>query len=425
MIFLLQSATIFDSNSPFHLQRKDIYIENGIITGIEAPSENTTASDQLTIIKSKNLCVSNGWVDMNVVNTDPGYEHRDTLKSLIKNAIYGGYTHIGLMPNTQPIVQNKGAIENILIADQKSAVSLIPYGALSINAEGKEMAELYDMFHGGAIAFTDGNGSHVSKPLLKRALLYCKAFNGLILHHAEEDSLTEDGTIHEGKVSAALGMVGRPSLAEVMGIMNALYLVEYTNGKIHFLNISTKEGVEKIRNAKKELKNITASVNAYNLYFEDTSLMEFDTNFKVNPPIRSEEDRNALIEGILDGTIDVISSSHSPLDEESKKLEFDLANYGMITFPFNFQMILGAMNKNKIEKWIHSITTKPREILGIPLEKIDIGKTACLTLFDNELKTTLTYQNNPGKSINSPLFNQELVGKVLGIYHKNNLSLNI
>lgn len=418
MKLLLQAATIYDRQSPFHLQTKDIQIENGLITKIEgANSLDTKEFDK--VIQSNQLCVSPGWVDINTDNTDPGFEHRDTLLTLANTATLGGFTRVGLMPSSEPAAHHRTAIEQLLHSGKSLPVTFMPIGAVTIDRAGKEMAELYDMHQAGAAGFSDGNSSTISKPVLKRALQYTKAFNGLILHHAEETSLAESGLVHEGAISVEMGLIGRPAIAEELGILNAIYLTEYTGGRMHLLNISTKGGVELIREAKKKKLPISASVNAINLYYTEQDAIEFDTNFKVNPPLRGEDDRQSLIQGILDGTLDIISSGHVSLDEEAKKLEFDLAGFGMWTLPFTFQYILEAFKNFPIEQWIGSITEKPRNLLTIDNSTIAIQKEAEMSIFDPSLVYSLSEKNNPSKSSNSSAFNKNMTGKVIGTIHKN------
>lgn len=417
MKLLLQAAKIYDLQSPFHLQTKDIQIENGLITKIEE-ANSLNAKEFETVIQSNQLCVSPGWIDINTENTDPGFEHRDTLQTLANTASLGGFTRVGLMPSSEPAADHRGAIEQLLHAGNSMPVTYMPIGAVTIDRSGKEMAELFDMHQAGAVGFSDGNSSNISKPVIKRALQYTKAFNGLILHHAEEASLTESGLVHEGAVSIEMGLIGRPAIAEELGILNAIYLTEYTGGRMHLLNISTKGGVELIKEAKKKKLPITASVNAINLYYTEQDVIDFDTNFKVNPPLRGEQDRQALIHGVLDGTLDIISSGHVSLDEEVKKLEFDLASFGMWNLPFTFQYILEAFKNVPIEQWIDSISSKPRSLLSIENAIIDIQKEAEISIFDPSLASSLSEKNNPSKSSNSSAFNKNMTGKVIGTIHK-------
>lgn len=324
MEIIIRSARILDTGSPFHNQVKDILISNGKIKKIGSKLQNMSKAKE---VKADNLHVSLGWFDLNTFLADPGYEQKETIETGCAAAAFGGFTHICCMPNTQPVTQTKAQIEYVLRKSADEIVSVHPLGAVSENTDGKDLAEMYDMYSAGAIAFSDGMKASANAGMVERALLYVKAFDGLIMNHPEEKSVSKNGAMNEGVTSTRLGLPGAPALAEEISVSRDLYILEYTGSKLHLLDISLKRNVELIRNAKKKGLKISSSVNAYNLLLDETAVAGYNTNCKVNPHLRSKEDIAALIKGVADGTIDTITSAHHPHDEEGKKLEFDKADF--------------------------------------------------------------------------------------------------
>lgn len=421
MEIILRSARIVNTDSPFHLQVKDIHISNGkikkIATRIDAPKNAKE-------IKQENLHVSLGFVCLNTFLADPGYEYKETIESGSAAAAAGGFTHICAMPNTQPVAQTKAQIEYVLRKSAGQAVSVHPVGALTNNCEGKELTEMYDMHHTGAIAFSDG--LHASPPagLVERAMLYAKAFDGLIMLHPEDKSISKNGVMHEGVTSTKLGLPAAPAIAEEIAVNRDLYVLEYTQSRLHFLDISLKRSVELIRAAKKKGLKVTCSANAYNLLLDETSVGNYQTNYKVNSHLRSREDIAALTKGIADGTIDTITSAHQPHEEDGKKLEFDKAEFGMIGLESCFAVANTALqDKVEIAQTIKTLAENPRAILGIG-GAIAEGEPADLTLFNPTLEWIFEEKYIRSKSKNTPFVGYRFTGKVVGIIHNNQLQLN-
>ena len=320
MKLLLKSAKIYDQNCPFHLKRKDIFIENGILKAIDDKIfvENTTE------IISENLCVSNGWIDMRVHLREPGFEHIESMQELTDQAIKGGFTSIGLLPNTSPVTQTKEAIKAIKYFSESQIIDLIPYAAVSKNCEGIDFTDMLDLHYAGAMAFTDGTKPLYQADFIAKTLLYLSQIDGLLMNIPNEKSMSAYGLMNESFTSNLLGMKGLPKITELMGIERDLNILEYlaekgTKVKYHFSLISTLKSVHLIRKAKAKGLAITCDVAIHNLIFEDTILENFDTNYKVNPPFRANEDIEALIEGLKDGTIDAVVSDHYAHDQENKK----------------------------------------------------------------------------------------------------------
>lgn len=421
MEIIIRSARIVDTGSPFNNQVKDILVSNGRIKKIGSKLQNTSKAKE---VKADNLHVSLGWWDLNTFLADPGFEQRETIESGCAAAAFGGFTHICCMPNTQPVTQTKAQIEYVLQKSAGQIVSVHPLGAVSENLAGKDLAEMYDMHNAGAIAFSDGLKPSHNAGLVERALLYVKAFDGLIMNHPEEKSISKNGVMNEGITSTRMGLPGAPALAEEIAVNRDLYILEYTDSKLHLLDISLKRNVDLIRGAKKKGLRISASVNAYNLVLDETAVAGYDTNCKVNPPLRAKEDIAALIKGIADGTIDTITSAHLPYDEEGKKMEFDKADFGMIGLETCFAAANTALKgKADLETVVAALANNPRKVLGVE-GAIEEGAVADLTLFNPDLKWKFADSDIKSKSKNTPFVGYEFTGKALGVINKGKLQLN-
>lgn len=409
-MLLLKQVRVIDNRSSWNGQRVDIYIKNG---KIEVIGQDLEVADT-NVFDGKDACVSIGWLDVGTQIGDPGFEHKEDIISASAAAAAGGFTALACQPNTHPTIHSKSEVLYIKNRTRGNIVDFYPIGAISENCEGKDIAELFDMHHHGAIAFSDGTKSIQNNGLMLRALLYAKPFGGLIINHPHDKDIASSGIVHEGKVSTSLGMKGVPSLAEEMMIQRDLHLVEYADAKVHFSNISTAGSVQLIRRAKDNGLRVTASVNPMNLLFTDEVLIGFDTNYKVNPPIREEKDRLALIQGLKDGTIDYIETHHTPQDIENKNLEFSYANYGVTMLETAFSAIQTALEGHlTINEIIEAISIKPRQVLGLAVPTIEIGSVANLTVFAPDM--TWTFEQSLSKSNNSPFLGKDLKGKVLGI----------
>jgi dihydroorotase len=418
---LIKSAKIIDSSSKFNGKTVDILIEKGIIKQID---KSIATPKNYKEISFKGLHVSNGWFDMRANFCDPGNEHKEDLNSGLEAAAKGGFTGVLVMPDTNPSADNKGGIEYIINKTKGNIVNAYPAGALSHHCEGKEISEMYDMHNAGAIAFTDNKKSIESAGLLNRALLYSQSFGGLIMNYPNNKELSQNGQINEGIISTQLGLKGIPALAEELMVSRDIYLAEYCNAKIHLTNISTKQSVKLIKEAKKKGLNITADVNSHNLLLNEEELLSFESNFKVMPPLRTKEDIKALINGLKDGSIDVICSDHTPEDIEEKQCEFDHAAFGIVNLQTSFAAANTALaNKLDLSDYIEKVTTAPRAILGLKNSTIQEGEQANLTLFNPNEKWTLAKSDIISKSKNTPLIGKELTGIVIGIVNNKKIIL--
>ncbi len=409
MKLLLKSATIIDSSSPFHLQKKDILIENGKIKKIE---KSIKGSNAIKEIKLNNLHISQGWFDTSVCFGEPGFEERETIKNGLKTAAKSGFTAVAINPNIHPVADNKSAIEFLKNKARKFATKLYPIGNLTKGAKSKNMAELYDMQNSGAIAFGDYNKPISNANLLKIALQYVQNFDGLIMSFPQDNSIAGNGLVNEEENSTKLGLKGIPALAEEIQIARDLFILEYTGGKLHIPTISTENAVKLIKEAKKKGLQISCSVAAHHLVLTDNELKDFNSNTKVLPPLRTNKDSKALIKGVENGTIDIITSDHNPINIEHKKVEYSNAKFGTI----GLESLFGSLNKKiNLETLISCLTTKPRNIFGVKNTPISEEKKANITLFNPNFKYTFTEKNILSTSKNSIFLNKTLHGKVYGI----------
>ena len=418
MNVLIRSARIFSPGSPFHGQTKDLLINSGTIIAVQPVSDQRPADTE--IIEGTDLCVSPGWFDLHVNFCEPGFEQREDLQSGSRAAAQGGFTGVLLMPSTKPAMDTKSTIEFVRKRTEGGLVEVWPAGCITVGREGKDLAELYDMFLSGAPAFTDDQHALRNAGVMLRALHYVKDFGGKLMVYCDDTDLSNNGQMNEGPTSTMLGLKGIPTLAESVMVARDLQLLEYSGGSLHLSTISTGESVKLIRAAKQKGLRVTADVAAYLLALSDEELTGFDTHAKVKPPLRAAEDRDALIAGLLDGTLDAISTDHRPLDVESKEKEFDLAEFGMI----GLETAFGALNtvlqgKVSTDKLVEALAVNPRKILGLPVPVVQEGAAANLTVFSTSQTWQVTTKSFRSKSANSPFIGRTLTGKPIAVIHNN------
>jgi len=420
MKILLRKVLIADSTSSLNNLIKDILIENGKIVLI-ADSIPDKADEY---IEETDCVVSPGWVDTFSHFCDPGYEYKETLETGAASASAGGFTDVFVLPNTLPMVQSKSQVEYIVQKSKMLPVNIHPIGAITKNIEGKDLAEMYDMHASGAVAFSDGLFPVQTSGLLLKALQYVKAFEGILMQVPIDQSIGTHGLMNEGIVSTRLGLPGLPAIAEEIIVKRDIDLLRYTESKLHITGISTSVSLEEIAKAKKEGIAISCSVTPYHLYFTDEDLLEYDTNLKVNPPLRSKNDRQALREGILNGTIDCIASHHLPQNWDNKTCEFEYAKAGMIGLESSFAIVNSVLPELSNDQLVKIFSTTARTIFNLPAIIIEEGADAELTLFSRRGLTLLTKENIKSKSHNSPFVQKELKGKVIGTITKGHIYLN-
>ena len=416
MKLIIREAKIIDSKSPYNNQVVDIEIADGIIKKIGTNLKNT---DKVEEIKLDNLHVSQGWFDSSVSLGEPGFEDRETILNGLNVAGKSGFTGIALQPNSSPIIDNQSQVNFVKNRANNLATELFPIGALTKNSEGKDLAELFDMKNAGAVAFGDYNKNLDNANLLKIALQYVQDFDGLVIAYSQDSNIKGNGVANEGIVSTSLGLKGIPTLAEELQIARNLFILEYTGGKLHIPTISTAKSVKLIKEAKAKGLQVTCSVAVHHLVLTDEKLDGFDTRFKVTPPLRTEADKKALLKGVNDGTIDMITSDHNPMDIEHKKMEFDLAKNGTIGLESAFGALMTVL---PIEIIVEKLTSG-RNIFPIENEFVEENKKANLTLFSTEGNWTFEKSDIISKSKNSAFIGTKMKGKVYGICNRGKLNI--
>ncbi|MGV8878276.1 MAG: dihydroorotase [Sphingobacteriaceae bacterium] len=414
MNLLIKSATITDPNASLNQQVCDVLIENGIIKKI---AKNISSSAQQ--VDGVGTYLSPGFLDLNCNIGELGMETKEDLATGMHAAAAGGFTGLALMPNTNPPVHSKSEVEFLRNKAAGKMVDIYPLGTISHFREGKDLAEMYDMHQSGALAFTDGNRPVQDAGLMERAMLYAQGFGGILFSYPEDAAIAGKAKMHEGDISTYLGMKGIPALAEALMISRDLYLAEYTDSKVHFSTISTAKSVELIKQARKKGLQVTCDVAAHHLVLTDEALLDFDSQYKVKPPLRTKLDVKALINGLKDGTIDAIVSQHTPHEIEFKDVEFESAAFGMIGLQTTFSLAL--QTGLPLELLIEKLAIHPRNILKVAVPVIQEGGIANLVLFDPKEKWILNGQTSFSKSANSPYWNKQLTGKILLTYNHGQL----
>jgi dihydroorotase len=413
MKVLIRRASIVCPHSTLHGQTKDILTDGETILTIQDTIND--AADQ--VIEAENLYVSVGWVDCFAHFTDPGLEHRETLETGAASAAAGGFTDVLVIPNTAPALHNKAQIEYIVQRSRHLPVNIIPIGAVTKDCAGKELAEMYDMRLSGALAFGDGIQTIQSSGLLLKALQYVKAFDGTVIQVPDDNSIGSKGLMNEGLASTRLGLPGKPALAEELMVARDIKLARYADSKLHFTGVSSAKSLEYIRRAKEAGIAITCSVTPYHLYYTDEDLAQYDTNLKVNPPLRTATDKAALLQALAEGTVDCIASHHLPQHSDNKDCEFEYAKNGMAALQNSFAVAntLLAQQYMSTEAIVEKFATRPRQVFDLAMPTIAEGEAACLTLFDPVAAVTVQKSDLLSKSVNNPFIGCPLKGKILGI----------
>lgn len=419
---LIKNVNIIDPNSDFNNSKKDILLKNGLIVKIE----DNIQVNNLDTVQEENLHVCPGLFDFSVDFPDPGNEQRETLESGLFSSKSGGFTGVGLQPTYKPARDKKSEILFCKNTTKDFGIDVVPFGAISKELKGEQLAEMFDMYNAGALAFSDNMRPVHNSGLFSRALLYAKNFNGLIISFPYEEKISPNGLINEGVVSTKLGLEGIPDLSEELMVNRDLLINRYHEGRLHFNILSSKKSLKQIEVAKKTQNNLSCGTSIFHLLFDDEIIDQFDNRFKILPPFRTKEDRNALLEGVKNGTIDVITSYHQPNEREITNVEFSLSPFGSIGTQVCFPLALTYLKEYiGLEKIVQCMSINPRTILQYEVPIIKEGYEANMTLFDPDKKWIYDKKNNTSMSENTGLFGSELNGFVHGTIHKSNYHKNL
>jgi dihydroorotase len=415
MKILLKKATLIDPKSAFHYSTKDILITNGIITAIE----DTIDGEAAEMITRNNLHVSRGWFDSSICFGEPGYEERETLDNGLSTAGLSGFSQIALNPNTNPVIDNQSAVSFLKQAASNTATQIAPIASFSKKQEGKQLTELYDLQQSGAVAYGDYKKPIENAELLKIGLQYAQRLNGLILSTPADRNIGNKSGVHEGKVSTRNGLSSTPTLSETLQIQRDLAVLEYSGGKLHIPCISSAEAVELIRNGKKKGLQVTCSVALANLVFTENELSDFNSIFKLEPPLRTDNDRTELRQAVVDGTIDLVTSNHEPLNVELKHLEFEYATSGTVGLEAMFGILSTLFPMEKVI----SILTKGKDIFGVKNQTFEVGQEANLTLFNPNGSAVFKETDLISTSKNCAFINSPIEGTVYGIINNSQFTI--
>ncbi|NOY59106.1 MAG: dihydroorotase [Calditrichaeota bacterium] len=414
---LLKGGDIVDPVSRKH-EKLDVAIIDGHIDKLGVIDEKSFSGK---VIDVSGCWIVPGLIDMHVHLREPGREDEETVHSGCAAAMAGGFTAVCTMPNTSPACDNQNVVQFIKERARDELVDIFPIAAVTKNRAGKEITEMGELVKTGVVAFSDDGAPVVHSAVMRHALEYSSMYNVPIIDHCDDMNLFEGGHINEGKMSTWLGIPPIPDVGEEILIARDILLAKYTGGKVHIAHISTKGGVELVRRAKEERINVTCEVTPHHLALTEDALVSYDTNLKMNPPLRTAEDVDALKEGLKDGTIDAIASDHAPHSIEEKDVEFDAAPFGII----GLETMLGVINTKivmdgiiTLEQAIEKMCVSPRKILNLPIPGIAEGEHANLTIFDPKKSWTVNLRAFKSLSRNSPFGGWKLNGFVKSVVNK-------
>jgi len=410
---LIKGGRIIDPSREYDAQA-DLLVKDGLVEKVQ---KNIKSPSVAEVVEASGLVVFPGLIDMHVHLRDPGQEYKEDIFSGARAAAAGGYTALAAMANTEPVADDSSIIRYVKERAEGAAVRVYPIGALSKQLEGKEMAEIGRMKKFGAVAFSDDGKPVVNSMLMRNALQYAMGIDALIIVHEEDPYLFAGGAMHEGSVSSILGLRGIPAAAEEAMLARDLLLLKESGGRLHVAHVSTAGSVEMLRRAKGEGLQVSAEVTPHHLLLSDRAVKNtgYHTHTKVNPPLRSEEDRQALWEGLLDGTIDAIASDHAPHHPDDKDVEYDFAPFGIAGLETTLPLMLDQLSSGRVKGLTLSLlaermSTAPARILGIEGGTLEEGKPADITIIDPEKSHTVNPGNWYSKSRNTPFAGRQLRG---------------
>ncbi|MEX0905695.1 MAG: dihydroorotase [Balneolaceae bacterium] len=402
-------------------KKVSIRIKDGTISEISAKLK---PADGEEIFDAEGAFVSGGWMDMHVHFREPGFEHKETIETGCRSAAFGGFTEVACMPNTKPAIHTRDVVEFIRKKAESEAVDVHPIGCVTKERAGKSIAEMADMKNGGAIAFSDDGDPVYSSQVMRVALEYSSMLEVPIINHEEDLELSRPGHMNEGNVSTRLGLDGTPGIAEETMIARDILLAGFTGGHIHVAHISTRKGVDLVRKAKQEGVKVTTEVctHHFDLNDEEVEKRQFDTNVKMHPPLRTRDDVDAMIEGLSDGTIDVICTDHAPHSVDEKEVEFIYAPNGIIGLDTAWSISVKRLLKTgklSLEQLLEKLVINPRKILNLHVPVLKEGSPANLTVFNTDEEWVYGAGEVRSKSKNSPYIGEKMTGRAVAIYNKN------
>jgi dihydroorotase len=404
----------------------DLRIKDGIIIELSPALEKNDGEE---IFDASGSYVSGGWMDMHVHFREPGYEHKETIETGCRSAMFGGFTEVACMPNTKPAIHTRDVVEFVKNKSRQQLVEVHPIGCVTKDRAGKSIAEMADMKNGGAVAFSDDGDPVYNSQVMRVALEYSSMLGVPIINHEEDLDLSRPGHMHEGEVSARLGLEGTPSIAEEVMIARDILLAGFTGGHVHIAHISTRKGVDLVRKARADGLKVTTEVctHHFDLTDEEVERRRFDTNVKMHPPLRSQDDVDAMIEGLVDGTIEVICTDHAPHSVEEKEVEFIYASNGIIGLDTAWSICVKRLLKPgvlSLPDILEKLIENPRKILNLEVPRLKAGNKANLTLFNTDEEWFYSASEVRSKSGNSPYIGEKLTGRAIAVYNKGQFCVN-
>jgi len=416
MTVLIKNGIVIDPANNINIAN-DILIIKGIIKSIEPPGKlNTNNLDNPLIIDAKGCIVCPGLIDMHVHFREPGFEYKETIESGCQSAVAGGFTSVAVMPNTNPVNDNRSVTELILsLAKSKGGIKVHPIGAITEGLAGKRLSEMADLRDAGAIAFSDDGCPVMNNELMRRAFEYSKMFNLPLIQHSEMLDLTEGGCMNEGAVSTELGLKGMPTEAEDIMVYRDIALLEKTGGRLHVAHISSGNSVDLVRHAKAKGLPVTCEVAPHHFTLTDEAVRGYDTNTKMSPPLRSIKDIEKIKEGLKDGTIDIIATDHAPHDIIDKQVEYQNACFGIVGLETALPLTLKLVDEKilSMSDAIRKLTATPAQIFNLDAGNLSIGSEADVLIFNPDIKYSIDVSKFHSKSKNSPFDGWKVKGKVL------------
>jgi len=411
---LIKNGKVIDPSQKIE-KKMNILIDGKLIKEYPGNIKELEKRKDLKVIDANKLVVVPGLIDIHVHLREPGFEHKETIRTGTLSAAAGGFTSIACMPNTNPINDNASVTDYILLkARTEGIVNVLPIGAITKSEEGNELAEIGEMYEAGCVAISDDGMPVTNSNLMRRAMEYVKAFNLPVIVHAEDTYLSDDGVMNEGKTSTMLGLKGIPNASEEVMIARDIFLSELTGTDLHICHVSTEGSVRIIREAKKRGVKVTAEATPHHFLLTDEEVYNYNTNAKMNPPLRTSKDVKAIIKGLKDGTLDVIATDHAPHSEDEKNVEFDIAPFGIVGLETALPLSLKLVEDKilTISQLIEKLTINPANIVNSDKGTLKKNKVADITIYDPKEEYLIDKNNFYSKGKNTPFQDWKVRGKV-------------